>query len=331
MNENWLHVVAGIIQNEQGQILIAKRPPHKHQGDLWEFPGGKVEQGENVFAALQRELKEELALNIYSARSYLQIRHCYPDKNIFLDIFKVTDFSGQARGCEGQEVRWITLDQIENFEFPKANTKIVKALKVPELLSITSPVISSSAISSSIFVLATDKIETKNEHLNNPSSDALLLRLPLLNDEQYCEYFFNLHAALEKYSLKDKLKLLINRVHLLGDLKKCAGLHLSANELMNIKKRPVSSSLLFSASCHNKIELEQAEKVACDFVMLSPVFKTDSHPQAKILGWHGFKMLAESSELPILALGGMSPKNLLEAKSYGAMGVAGISNFGITV
>jgi 8-oxo-dGTP diphosphatase len=115
------------------QILIAKRPDHLHQGGLWEFPGGKVDQGESPRQALLRELQEELDINVTIAEPMMQLSHDYTDKQVLLDIWKVTGFEGQARGVEGQECRWVALTEIvadnSEYQFPAANRAILARLK----------------------------------------------------------------------------------------------------------------------------------------------------------------------------------------------------------
>jgi len=125
--ENWLKVAAGIILKGD-KVLIAKRPSNKHQGGLWEFPGGKVEANETPFQALKRELKEEIALDIIQADLYHDIQFNYPDKSVHLFFFMVMDFSGDAKGLEGQEICWVALDDLKQYEFPEANKKIVTSL-----------------------------------------------------------------------------------------------------------------------------------------------------------------------------------------------------------
>lgn len=130
-NEAWLHVVAAVILNEsEGSVLLARRPKNKHQGGKWEFPGGKVEAAEAVPIALQRELDEELGINAAPDQMsrYIEIRHRYPDKNIFLDVWLVTAFSGNPYGREGQEVRWFAKQELINLDFPAANTPILDKL-----------------------------------------------------------------------------------------------------------------------------------------------------------------------------------------------------------
>ena len=130
-----IHVVAAVIYaaSSMSQILIAKRPNHLHQGGLWEFPGGKVDQGESPRQALVRELQEELDINVTTAEPMMQLSHDYTDKQVLLDIWKVTGFEGQARGVEGQECRWVSLTEIvadnSDYQFPAANRAILERLK----------------------------------------------------------------------------------------------------------------------------------------------------------------------------------------------------------
>lgn len=125
-----IHVVAAIIadQNDSNKILIAKRPDHVHKGGLWEFPGGKVEQGEHVFEALARELEEELAIFVLQAEPFINIQYDYPEKSVLLDVWKVTEFSGNAKGNEGQAIKWVLIDQLNEYSFPEANNVIIDEL-----------------------------------------------------------------------------------------------------------------------------------------------------------------------------------------------------------
>lgn len=123
-----IHVVAGIIYGQDGRLLIAKRPDHLHKGGLWEFPGGKVDDGESAREALVRELHEELAIEVVHCRPFTEIHHDYPDKHVFLDFWKVTTFNGQPHGNEGQPIEWVTLDQLTEYQFPEANEPVVTKL-----------------------------------------------------------------------------------------------------------------------------------------------------------------------------------------------------------
>ena len=124
-----VHVAVAVIVNHHKQVLVALRHPDQHQGGLWEFPGGKVEQSETVLAALKRETKEELDLTITQAAPLLQVSHDYADKTVLLDVWLVTDFDGQANGREGQPIRWCAIEELHIEDFPAANATIIESLQ----------------------------------------------------------------------------------------------------------------------------------------------------------------------------------------------------------
>ena len=116
-----VHVAAAVIRGADGRVLIARRPDDKHQGGLWEFPGGKVEEGEVVQAALSRELEEELGIRVSAARPLIQVHHDYPDKHVLLDVWEVSAFTGEPHGAEGQPLAWVAPRDLGQYEFPEAN------------------------------------------------------------------------------------------------------------------------------------------------------------------------------------------------------------------
>ena len=124
-----VHVAVGVILNEAGDVLISRRAAGAHQGDLWEFPGGKVEEGEDVQQALSRELKEELAIDVGQSEPLLTIEHDYGDKAVLLDVHVVTCFSNTPRAMENQPLCWVKADQLESYAFPAANVPIIAALQ----------------------------------------------------------------------------------------------------------------------------------------------------------------------------------------------------------
>ena len=123
-----IHVAAGVILNDARQVLLALRPKDKHKGGLWEFPGGKVEAGESVQQALARELLEEINLVVLDAAPFLVIDHDYGDKQVTLDVWRVTRFSGTPHGSEGQQIAWVAISDLHRYRFPEANAAIVAAL-----------------------------------------------------------------------------------------------------------------------------------------------------------------------------------------------------------
>ncbi|WHI52259.1 8-oxo-dGTP diphosphatase MutT [Microbulbifer sp. MLAF003] len=124
-----IHVAVGVVSRDDGKILIARRPDHLHMGGRWEFPGGKVEEGESVQQALSRELREEVAIEITELTPLVEIRHEYPEKTVLLDTWQVTAFTGEAMGREGQETAWVAVQELDNFQFPDANQAIIEAIK----------------------------------------------------------------------------------------------------------------------------------------------------------------------------------------------------------
>ena len=125
-----IQVVAGVIYGDKNhypnQILISRRPDYLHQGGLWEFPGGKIEHNEAPQQGLTRELEEELSIRVTHAEPLMKIHHDYADKKVSLDIWSVTAFEGEARGMEGQEIAWVPVDQLMNYNFPEANRAILE-------------------------------------------------------------------------------------------------------------------------------------------------------------------------------------------------------------
>ncbi len=121
-------VVVGLIFNAKGEILVAQRADNKFQGGRWEFPGGKVEPHENSYQALQRELFEEIGIQVTAAEPSQQYEHIYPERTILLDVWRVTDYVGEPYGKEGQAIKWVSLATLITLEIPDANWDIIRSL-----------------------------------------------------------------------------------------------------------------------------------------------------------------------------------------------------------
>lgn len=129
-------MAVGVIRNHLGEVLVSRRHDHLHQGGLWEFPGGKVEEGESVQQALDRELSEELGIRVIRGEPLLQVRHAYTDRVVLLDTFEVFEFAGTATGLEGQPIAWVAADDLRHYRFPAANGPIVAAARLPDRFAI---------------------------------------------------------------------------------------------------------------------------------------------------------------------------------------------------
>ena len=124
-----VHVAVGVLINTDGHILLAKRSAHQHQGNLWEFPGGKVESGESILGALIREFQEEVNVTIKSAEPLIEISHDYGDKEVLLDVWLSAEFTGEAKGNENQRIEWVAVNKLSSYDFPEANKAIIEKLE----------------------------------------------------------------------------------------------------------------------------------------------------------------------------------------------------------
>ncbi len=129
MESNRIWVAVGVILNPSGEVFICRRPPDKHQGDKWEFPGGKVEVGEEFHDALARELTEEIGIKPLRVEPFLEVQFDYPDKQVLLDAWLVTRYSGEPHGKEGQESLWCPVSKLDIRHFPEANRAFIEKLQ----------------------------------------------------------------------------------------------------------------------------------------------------------------------------------------------------------
>ena len=123
-----LHVTAGVLRDPLGRVLIAQRPPGTHLAGCWEFPGGKLRPGEEAYSALRRELREELGIEVIAARPFVRYCHEYPDRVVLLDVWWITEYSGEPSGMEGQSVRWESVERLMDAGLLAADRPIVDAL-----------------------------------------------------------------------------------------------------------------------------------------------------------------------------------------------------------
>ena len=123
-----VRVAVGVILRDQ-EVFICLRPQNVHQGGKWEFPGGKVDDGETVKDALIRELHEEIGINVKASEPMMLIEHDYGDKRVKLDIHKVSEFYGEPFGREGQRSRWCPIEELLESDFPEANREIIRRLQ----------------------------------------------------------------------------------------------------------------------------------------------------------------------------------------------------------
>jgi len=124
----FLEVVAGALFDAEGRVLIAQRPDGKALAGRWEFPGGKIDQGEDARAGLARELREELGVEVHDAERLIRYSHAYPDRVVRLDLWLVTSWSGDPRGLDGQALKWVSPAHLEFEDILEADQPMIDAL-----------------------------------------------------------------------------------------------------------------------------------------------------------------------------------------------------------
>ena len=313
MRNTCIHVAAAAIINERGQVLVSQRKQGAHLGGYWEFPGGKVEPGETSEAALARELKEELDIVPTSSRPMIRTRHHYPEKSVLLDVWRVESYSGRAVGVEGQAIAWRHTDEIDPQDFPDANLPIIKALLLPSRYLITGDFCSVDDFERRLLTAIQEGIELVQLRLTRAWTES---RTQAAADQivERCIAMCQRHGVRLLLNLPEPLSSMTSK-----------GIHLNSQRLQKTKHRP--SCELVSASCHNREQLERAQAIGADFVVLSPVQRTRSHPDAVPLGWQAFKALVDECDIPVYALGGMRPEDMQQAWDAGAQGIAAIGAF----
>ncbi len=311
-----LQVAVGVVKNTKGQVLISLRDESLHQGGLWEFPGGKIETNETAEQALVRELKEELAIKVTAATHLITVKHQYPDIAVLLNVFLVENYTDDAKSCEGQAFKWINPIDLKDYEFPAANQPIITAACLPAYYAILDDA------DESLLLVNLQKILSRGVKL-------IQLRLKTSSSDNIKQF---IEEALLLCRQEDALLLINSAVQNAPNIA-VNGIHLTRHDLMAATKRPyfTSSSTKLAcwvaASCHNLQELQHAQAIGVDFVVLAPVLNTKTHPETKPLGWEQFAKLVSQVNLPVYALGGLSEAELNSARTAGAQGISAIRAF----
>ncbi len=303
-----VRIVLGVIRNVAGEVLIAQRAATAHQGGLWEFPGGKCEAGESDAEALQRELQEEVGIVVQQQCPLIQIWHRYPDVHLVLQVQQVIAWEGEAVGREGQPLCWVLPPDLHHYAMPAANQAIIRAVQLPDCYVITPPVCGN----------LTRWLAGLRQVLLN-GYRLIQLRVTDLNQAEYTDL---VQVATDLCQAAGAM-LMLNTSATFAQQCHVQGLHLNSQRLWRYRERPAGLRWL-AASCHSPADVQQAQAIGADFVVLSPVLPTLSHPQASPLGWRKFAQWVVSSQIPVYALGGMAAHDLPQARQMGAQGIAGI-------
>lgn len=298
-------VAVGVLVRADGRFLLASRPQGKPYPGYWEFPGGKLEPGENVSAALERELHEELAIEIGPAHPWIVREFDYPHALVRLHFCRVFEWRGELHAREGQQYGFFAADQLPEGPLLPATVPVLRWLQLPPGYAI-------SAASRFGRVEFLRRLDSALAH----GLRMLQFREPDLAADELGSLFNEVVARVRAAGAT----LLVNSRHETGWWDRADGVHLTAAELMRISTRPALARV--GASVHSARELERCGELDIDFAVAGPVRPTPTHAGQPALGWDAFAALVESTPVPVYAIGGMDPRDLPATMIRGAHGVA---------
>jgi 8-oxo-dGTP diphosphatase len=309
-----LHVVAGVLADAAGRVLIAQRPPGKHLAGGWEFPGGKRDEGESRETALRREFAEELGVEVRAARPLIRYVHDYPERRVELDVWRITAHCGEPRGLEGQAIDWCAPEGLMAHDLLPADKPIVTALTLSPLFVVTGA-----------FERGED-FERRLRRALSAGAGLVQLRVPGADARRLLE----LGAVAASIVRTEDARLVVNASPgdwpILRESGLFDGVHLAARHAAACDRRPVAAGELLGVSCHDVPELARASEIGADYALLGSVMRTASHPGGATLGWKSFEELVAPCRLPVYAIGGMTTADLPRAWAAGGQGIAAIGS-----
>ena len=296
-------VAAAVIERPVGTFLLACRPEGKPYPGYWEFPGGKIEPGEDPRAALDRELKEELGIDVRDATPWITRIYAYTHATVRLHFFRVTAWEGEPQPLEDQAIAWQHVGATDVGPMLPANAPVLAALELPAVMAVSNA--------------AETGFDAWSLRL---SAQVIRERLLIQVREKGLEpqrVQFLLSRALTRGTPFGAIVVVNSDC---GTWPQADGVHLTARALMAATARPAGR--VVGASCHDAHEIAQAARLGLDYVVVGTVRDTPSHPGAAALGGDGFGALVRDCPLPAYAIGGLTRADLAEAKRHGAHGVA---------
>jgi 8-oxo-dGTP diphosphatase len=263
----------------------------------WEFPGGKVEPREPAARALERELHEELGIDVETTYPWITRVFTYPHATVRLRFFRVLSWKNEPHPREGQAIAWQRLHEQMVSPMLPANAPVLASLALPVEYAVTDATRWGSAA-------MLEKLERGLEQ----GLKLLQVREPGLGAEDLQIFLEQALARARRYGCK----VMVKSPHPGAD-----GVHFTASQLMNLTERP--KSMLAAASCHTREELERAMQLELDFAVVGPV---KEKADAVALGWERFAGMVRGATLPVYAIGGLARADMQDAWRAGAHGVA---------
>ena len=355
--------VAVAVIHYKDQYLLGFRDASQHQGNRYEFVGGKIEHNETAKQAFIREVAEETGIKTDNniAVKLGRLHHDYGDKQVCLQVYRIEitalqyeQYKNQSHGLEGQALAWVNKSKLlaGDYHLPAANKTILDWLRLPAQIAITYPLAHFNDSPQPMAAWLTYHKEYLAEEAwvyvriraagleDSADNTAQLLRLR--SDIQaivpYHSDSNNTNCQLSKTeSLKADDSIIDSQI---------VANHLTHSQLMqwlstvekdNVSNCTIATSLPLIVSCHDIDSIEAANQLACARleqqlspvigIFLSPVLFTQTHPDVPPLGWRAWSDLAELANMPVIGLGGLSPAMNQQAVQHGGIAVAGIRKF----
>ena len=285
------------------EFLLAKRPEGKPYPGYWEFPGGKIEEGEDARAALGRELNEELGIVVREATPWITRMYTYTHATVRLHFFRVSAWDGEPQPLEDQAIAWQRVDRPDVSPMLPANAPVLAALALPPVMVVSNA--AEEGLDDWVLALASAAMK-----------EPLLVQIR----EKGWERMRVQHLLSRALARTEPFgaRLVVNAD--CGEFPQASGIHLSSAALFAAPARPAFP--LVGASCHDERELDRAAAIGVDYVVVGPVRPTASHPRSQPIGWERLAVLLRERPMPAYAIGGLSRADLPEARRCGAHGVA---------
>ncbi|HET7133351.1 MAG TPA: Nudix family hydrolase, partial [Gammaproteobacteria bacterium] len=271
--------VAAAVIERPGEFLLAQRPEGKPYPGYWEFPGGKIEAGEDPRTALDRELQEELGIEVTTATPWITRVYAYTHATVRLHFFRVTGWKGEPRPLEDQAIKWQVVGRPDVAPMLPANAPVLAALALPAVMIVSD--VARMGMDAWIAAL-TERL--LHEHV------LVQIREKSMDRQKLQHLLSRALVRAEPFGSP----VVVNSGN--GHFPQCGGVHLTAAALMASATRP--EGVFVGASCHDEREIALAGKLGVDYVVVGPVRETASHPGAVPLGWDRFDALIRDQPMP---------------------------------
>lgn len=307
------------------RYLLGYRDASQHQGNRYEFVGGKIEGHETPRQGLTREVQEELGIDICQNLIVKMgiIRHDYPEKSVALHCFKILLNNSQFEqlqgetGNEGQAISWAEKGDLltNKYPLPDANARVLQWLTLPDTIYITKS-----------FAQFADAAQWVDFYSKRLAKNAHVYIRPQTNEDNAKNVITALCEQREDITPLIQYQTVLRSVTAQNSI-----IHLNHQQLVAVDFHTLPKQFVYFASCHDPDSLHKANKLSKTHTVmgcfLSPVKATPTHPetiQQGGIGWQAFGELAKLSDVPVFALGGVNQADLMTAWQANAYGIAGI-------